>query len=81
VKTVFVIRQLNAGGRAVLLVEQKRLPGSGPGPQGLRTANGKGGAHGDRRQLLDSPLVKAAYLGRGIGRPEQIADTCDDLRA
>lgn len=79
VKAVFgIIRELNAAGRTILLVEQNASQALALAHRAYVLQTGRVVLTGTGRELLDSPLVKAAYLGRRVRRPEQAAGTGDD---
>lgn len=74
VKAVFgIIRELNASGRTVLLVEQNASQALALAHRAYVLQTGRVVLSGSGRELLDNPMVKAAYLGRQVGRKERAA--------
>lgn len=64
VETVFrTIRELNSAGRTVLLVEQNSAKALAVAHRAYVLETGRIVAQGPARELLDSPMVKQAYLG------------------
>jgi branched-chain amino acid transport system ATP-binding protein len=60
-----IIRQINADGTTVLLVEQNASQALRLASRGYVLANGEIVLEGSARQLLDDPAVRSAYLGEG----------------
>ena len=60
-----IIRQINADGTTVLLVEQNAAQALRLATRGYVLANGEIVLEGTARQLLDDPAVRSAYLGEG----------------
>lgn len=74
VKAVFgIIRELNASGRTVLLVEQNASQALTLAHRAYVLQTGRVMLSGTGRELLDNPMVKAAYLGRQVARRERAA--------
>jgi branched-chain amino acid transport system ATP-binding protein len=64
VETIFqVIREVNAEGATVLLIEQNALKALSVAHRGYVLETGRIVKEGTARQLLDSPDVQKAYLG------------------
>jgi branched-chain amino acid transport system ATP-binding protein len=64
VETIFqVIREVNAEGTTVLLIEQNALKALSVAHRGYVLETGRIVKEGTARQLLDSPDVQKAYLG------------------
>jgi branched-chain amino acid transport system ATP-binding protein len=60
-----IIRQINADGTTVLLVEQNATQALRLASRGYVLANGEIVLEGSAKQLLDDPAVRSAYLGEG----------------
>ena len=60
-----IIRQINADGTTVLLVEQNASQALRLATRGYVLANGEIVLEGTAKQLLDDPAVRSAYLGEG----------------
>jgi branched-chain amino acid transport system ATP-binding protein len=66
VKDIFkVIKQINASGVSILLVEQNVRAALGLAQRAYIIENGRVAAHGEARNLLADEKVKEAYLGAG----------------
>ncbi len=66
VKDIFkVIKQINASGVSILLVEQNVRAALGLAQGAYIIENGRVAAHGEARDLLADEKVKEAYLGAG----------------
>jgi branched-chain amino acid transport system ATP-binding protein len=60
-----IIRQINADGTTVLLVEQNAAQALRLATRGYVLANGEIVLEGTAKQLLEDPAVRSAYLGEG----------------
>ena len=60
-----IIRQINADGTTVLLVEQNATQALRLAARGYVLANGEIVLEGSAKQLLEDPAVRSAYLGEG----------------
>jgi branched-chain amino acid transport system ATP-binding protein len=60
-----IIRQINADGTTVLLVEQNASQALRLATRGYVLANGEIVLEGSAKQLLEDPAVRSAYLGEG----------------
>ncbi len=66
VKSIFkVIKQINASGVGILLVEQNVRAALGLARRAYVIENGRVTTHGEARDLLDDEKIKNAYLGTG----------------
>ena len=66
VKNIFeVIKQINASGVSVLLVEQNVRAALGLAQRAYVIENGRVSTHGEARTLLEDEKVRNAYLGTG----------------
>ncbi len=66
VKDIFkVIKQINASGVSILLVEQNVRAALGLAQRAYIIENGRVAAHGEARNLLADEKVREAYLGAG----------------
>ncbi len=60
------IRQLHAGGTTILLVEQNARMALQTAGRGYVLESGRITQAGSGKDLLDDPMVKEAYLGKGV---------------
>jgi branched-chain amino acid transport system ATP-binding protein len=60
-----IIRQINADGTTVLLVEQNAAQALRLASRGYVLANGEIVLEGSAKELLENPAVRSAYLGEG----------------
>jgi ABC-type branched-subunit amino acid transport system ATPase component len=66
-KTVFqTVRQMNASGRTILLVEQNARAGLRLSSHGIVLENGQVRLHGTGREVLTHPEIGALYLGGAV---------------
>ncbi len=64
VETIFrILREVNARGVSILLVEQNAHLALEPGPLRLRAGDRRGGDAGPGKSLLAAPEIRKAYLG------------------
>jgi branched-chain amino acid transport system ATP-binding protein len=64
VDTIFqVIREINAEGTTILLIEQNALKALGVAARGYVLETGRIVKEGESKQLMESPDVQKAYLG------------------
>ena len=67
-RTVFdAIRQMNAAGTTILLVEQNARVGLRLSTHGIVMENGRVRLSGTGREVLDNPEIGALYLGGAVG--------------
>ena len=79
-RTVFqTIRQMNAAGRTILLVEQNARAGLRLSSQGVVLENGRVRLSGTGREVLEHPEIGALYLGGAVAQaaPSPTGGTSD----